>query len=75
MSPRRQTHAGLSGPFVLLETKERRQLAYLEVQGCNFLVSEQPALGNLFGKYGILRAQALSPEESRDVIEQVAKDL
>ncbi|MFE7044349.1 helix-turn-helix domain-containing protein [Streptomyces atratus] len=75
MSPRRQTHAGLSGPFVLLETKERRQLAYVEVQDHNFLVSEQPALGNLFGKYGILRAQALSPEESRDVIEQVAKDL
>ncbi|MFG2624527.1 helix-turn-helix domain-containing protein [Streptomyces sp. NPDC048473] len=75
MSPHRQTHAGLSGPFVLLETKVRRQLAYLEVQGHNFLVSEQPALGNLFGKYGILRAQALSPEESRDVIEQVAKDV
>ncbi|MFF8913711.1 helix-turn-helix transcriptional regulator [Streptomyces sp. NPDC015032] len=75
MSPRRQTHAGLNGPFVLLETKARRQLAYLEVQGHNFLVSEQPALGNLFGQYGILRAQALSPEESRDVIQEVAEKL
>ncbi|GAA3478313.1 helix-turn-helix transcriptional regulator [Streptomyces yanii] len=75
MSPHRETHAGLSGPFVLLETKERRQFAYLEVQNRNFLISEQPDLGNLFGRYGILRAQALSPEESRKLIEQVAKEL
>ncbi|MFB6778906.1 DUF5753 domain-containing protein [Streptomyces sp. NPDC056352] len=75
MSPHRETHAKLSGPFVLLETNERRQLAYLEVQNRNFLISEQPDLGNLFGRYGILRAQALSPEESRKLIEQVAKEL
>ncbi|MEV6161316.1 helix-turn-helix transcriptional regulator [Streptomyces sp. NPDC052052] len=75
MSPHRETHAGLGGPFVLLETQERRQLAYLEAQGHSFLISEQPHLSQLFGKYGTLRAQALSPEESRDMIEQVAKDL
>ncbi|MFG2408266.1 Scr1 family TA system antitoxin-like transcriptional regulator [Streptomyces brevispora] len=75
MSPKRETHAGLSGPFVLLETDDRRRLAYLEVQGTNYLVREQPQLGTLFGRYGILRAQALSPEESQQLIEQVARDL
>ncbi|MFE7239633.1 Scr1 family TA system antitoxin-like transcriptional regulator [Streptomyces sp. NPDC057580] len=74
MEPDRETHVGLDGPFVLLETKERRQLAYIEGQGGSFFISEQPSLGNLFGKYGILRAQALSPEESIKLIEQVAEE-
>ncbi|MGW1657638.1 helix-turn-helix domain-containing protein [Streptomyces atratus] len=75
MSPHRETHSGLGGPFVLLETQERRQLAYLEVQGHNFLIGEQPHLSYLFRKYGTLRAQALTPEKSREMIEQVVKDL
>ncbi|WP_406459182.1 helix-turn-helix domain-containing protein [Streptomyces sp. NBC_00876] len=75
MPPQRETHGGLSGPFVLLETEDRRRLAYLEVQTSSFLVREQPHLGTLFDRYGILRAQALSPEESRQLIEQMAKEL
>ncbi|MEW2487201.1 helix-turn-helix transcriptional regulator [Streptomyces sp. NPDC048411] len=74
MSPDREVHVALDGPFVLLETKERRQLAYIEGQGGSFFISEQPTLGNLFGKYGILRAQALSPEESMKLIEQAAEE-
>ncbi|WPW30499.1 helix-turn-helix transcriptional regulator [Streptomyces atratus] len=75
MSPDRKTHVGLDGPFVLLETEERRQLAYIEGQGGSFFISEQPDLGNLFGKYGILRAQALSPEASVKVIEEAAEEV
>lgn len=75
MSPDRQTHAGLAGPMILLETFEHRQLAYVEGQGSGYFVSEQPSLGNLFGKYGILRSQALTPEESVKLIEQVAQGL
>ncbi|HEY9328834.1 MAG TPA: helix-turn-helix transcriptional regulator [Streptomyces sp.] len=75
MPPQRETHAGLSGPFVLLETDDRRRLAYLEVQRRNFLVSEQDHLGTLFARYGILRTQALRPEESRKLIEQTAEGL
>ncbi|MCX4584548.1 helix-turn-helix transcriptional regulator [Streptomyces sp. NBC_01481] len=71
----RQTHAGLAGPMILLETAERRQLAYIEGHRGGYFVSEQPDLGDLFGKYGILRAQALNPEESAKLIEQVAEGL
>ncbi|MET9511062.1 helix-turn-helix transcriptional regulator [Streptomyces flavidovirens] len=71
----RQTHAGLNGPMVLLETDERRQLAYIEGQSGSYFVGEQPEVGNLFAKYGILRAQALSPEESTKLIEKVAGEL
>ncbi|MCG7524978.1 helix-turn-helix transcriptional regulator [Streptomyces sp. OfavH-34-F] len=75
MAPDRETHAGLSGSFVLLETDDRRRLAYLEVQDRNFLVSEQPHLGDLFAKYGMLRTQALGLEESRGLIERTAEGL
>ncbi|MEU1471548.1 helix-turn-helix transcriptional regulator [Streptomyces sp. NPDC005761] len=75
MSPQRETHAGLSGSFVLLETDDRRQLAYLEVQRQNFLVSEHDHVAPLFARYGILRTQALGPEESRKLIEEAAEEL
>ncbi|MER5278373.1 helix-turn-helix transcriptional regulator [Streptomyces sp. NPDC002809] len=73
MAPDRTTHAGLNGPFVLLETADRNRLAYVEGQSGSFFVSEQPDLGDMFGKYGILRAQALSPEASMKLIEEVAE--
>ena len=75
MSPERESHAGLDGPFVLLENSERRQLAYIEGQGGSFFVTQQPDLGVLFGKYGVLRAQAYTPEESREMIEKMAEGL
>ncbi|WP_440577864.1 helix-turn-helix domain-containing protein [Streptomyces sp. AC154] len=75
MSPNRETHAGLSGSFILLETDDRRRLAYLEVQGRNFVVSEQPQLGDLFATYGMLRTQAHGLEESRGLIKQIAEGL
>ncbi|WP_326666411.1 helix-turn-helix domain-containing protein [Streptomyces sp. NBC_00385] len=75
MPPDRRSHAALNGPMVLLETGERRQLAYIEGQSGGFFVSQQPELSDLFARYGILRAQALSPEESAKLIEQVAREL
>ncbi|WP_328721096.1 helix-turn-helix domain-containing protein [Streptomyces sp. NBC_00247] len=72
MSPDRETRVGLDGPFTLLDTKERQQFAYIEGQGGSFIIDAQPQLGDLFGKYGILRAQALDPDESLKLIEQVA---
>lgn len=75
MSPHRESHVGLNGPFVLLETDDRRRLAYLEVQGRNFVVSEQPQLGDLFATHGMLRTQAHGLEESRGLIKQMAEGL
>lgn len=75
MPHNRQTHAGLMGAMILLETAERRQLAYIEGHKGGYFVSEQPDLGNLVGKYGILRAHALSPEDSSALIEEAARNL
>ncbi|MFF8384918.1 DUF5753 domain-containing protein, partial [Streptomyces kanasensis] len=72
----RETHAGVDGPFVLLETAKReRQLVYVEGQGGRYFLSEQPEVGEVFARYGTLRAQALSPEDSARLIEQVAREL
>ncbi|MFI9584499.1 helix-turn-helix domain-containing protein [Streptomyces sp. NPDC052236] len=75
MPHNRETHAGLAGPMILLETDERRQLAYVEGPSGGYFVCEQPHLGNMFGTYGILRAQALTPEESTKLIEKVVQEL
>ncbi|MFD3353575.1 helix-turn-helix domain-containing protein [Streptomyces fradiae] len=72
----RETHAGLDGPFTLLETARRRQqLVYVEGQGGRYFLSEQPDLGDAFTRYGTMRAQALTPEDSVRLIEQVAREL
>ncbi|MEU5594363.1 DUF5753 domain-containing protein [Streptomyces sp. NPDC020298] len=75
MPHNRQAHAGLNGPMILLETAEHRQLAYVEGPSGGYFVSEQPDLGELFARYGILRAQALNPDESSKRINEVAQGL
>ncbi|MBJ3806833.1 helix-turn-helix domain-containing protein [Streptomyces flavofungini] len=75
MPHNRETHASLMGPMILLETAERSQVAYIEGHKGGYFVSEQPDLGNLMGKYGILRAQALAPENSAKLIEKAAREL
>lgn len=60
----RTPHAGLDGPMVLLETPEHERLAYLEVQRVSFLVDDPDEVSDYHHKYGMLRSQALSPDES-----------
>ncbi|GAA4914126.1 helix-turn-helix domain-containing protein [Streptomyces coeruleoprunus] len=72
----RETHAGIDGPFTLLETAKRRsQLVYVEGQNGRYFLTEQPDVGEVFARYGTLRAQALTPEDSVRLIEQVAQSL
>ncbi|MFJ3900269.1 helix-turn-helix domain-containing protein [Streptomyces sp. NPDC090025] len=71
----RESHAGLNGSFTLLETSERKPLVYVEGQGGRYFVSEQPDVSDVFARYSMLRAQALTPEDSVRLIEQVAREL
>ncbi len=70
-----ENHPALDGPFVLLENAERQRMAYIEGQGGSFFVTQQPDLGNLFGKYGLLRAQAYTPDRTQEKIEKMAEEL
>ncbi|WP_030749904.1 helix-turn-helix transcriptional regulator [Streptomyces sp. NRRL S-31] len=57
-------HACLDGPMVLLETPEYERLVYLEVQRSSFLVTDPDEVSDYHLQYGMLRSQALSPDES-----------
>ncbi|MDK1343792.1 helix-turn-helix transcriptional regulator [Streptomyces sp. 378] len=67
----RQEHAGLAGPFTLMEVKDGRRIAYTEVQGDSRVHTERHKVRQLERTYGILRAQAHTPTESLALIEAV----
>ncbi|MFE3716339.1 helix-turn-helix domain-containing protein [Streptomyces cyaneofuscatus] len=57
-------HAGLAGPVVLLETPDHDQLAYVDGQLRGELYDDPGDVSVLMQKYGMLRSQALTVEES-----------
>ncbi|WP_405727971.1 helix-turn-helix domain-containing protein [Streptomyces sp. NBC_01537] len=65
-------HAGIDGPMTLLETPERRLLAYLEVQGRSMLIDDRDEVSELHIRYSMIRSQALAPRDSAKLIEQIA---
>ncbi|MGW2115823.1 helix-turn-helix domain-containing protein [Streptomyces zhihengii] len=60
----REEHAGLAGPFTLIETKEGRRIAYVEAYKHSRLYTDRGTVRQLEEQYGLLRAQALTPRES-----------
>ncbi|MBT2525325.1 helix-turn-helix transcriptional regulator [Streptomyces sp. ISL-99] len=75
MPTRQHTHAGLMGPMQLMCTEEGRSLVYVEAQGGGRLFSKPEQVGDLFDLFGILRAQALNPWKSAELIETKAGQL
>ncbi|MFH9982216.1 helix-turn-helix domain-containing protein [Streptomyces sp. NPDC017179] len=69
MPLQREEHAGLAGPFTLIETTTGRRIAYAEVQKSSYLYTERTSVRELEAQYGTIRAQALSPRESTAFIE------
>ncbi|CAL9367145.1 helix-turn-helix domain-containing protein [Streptomyces sp. enrichment culture] len=67
----REENAGMAGPFTLIETKEGRRIAYAEVQNVSRLQTERDRVRALEVKYGIIRAQALTPRESLAYVEKL----
>ncbi|MFD6420949.1 Scr1 family TA system antitoxin-like transcriptional regulator [Streptomyces sp. NPDC060198] len=67
----RHSHAGLNGPFILLETPDFQQLAYAETQRGSQLVAEPIEVSLLAQKYAMLRTQALNAEETRSLLDRL----
>ncbi|WP_436996197.1 helix-turn-helix domain-containing protein [Streptomyces sp. enrichment culture] len=67
----REEHAGLAGPFTLIETIDGRRIAYVEAYKHSRLYTERKSVRELEEQYGLLRAQALTPRESLDLIEKL----
>ncbi|NYI03381.1 helix-turn-helix domain-containing protein [Allostreptomyces psammosilenae] len=64
-----ENHAGLNGPMVLLELPDQ-ELVYIESQADGIFISDRAKVRAMNQRYGILRAQALSPGESATFIEK-----
>lgn len=62
-------HCGLAGPFTLIENRDGRRMAYVEVQRTSRLYTERAEVRDAEEQYGILRAQALTPRESMAFVE------
>lgn len=67
----REHHAGLAGPFVVLETADHQQLAYTEAQRSSELTSDPEEVSILAQKYGMLRMQALNAEETTGLLDRL----
>ncbi|MBK3627723.1 helix-turn-helix domain-containing protein [Streptomyces sp. MBT49] len=67
----REENAGMAGPFTLIETKAGQRIAYAEVQNVSRLQTDRDRVRALEAKYGIIRAQALTPRESLAYIEKL----
>lgn len=71
MPTTRRSHASLDGPLVLLETPEHEHLAYIEAQRISFLVDDPDQVSVYQQVYGMLRSQALTPEETKSLLDDL----
>ncbi|WP_405506010.1 Scr1 family TA system antitoxin-like transcriptional regulator [Streptomyces purpurascens] len=67
----REDHAGMAGPFRLLKLQDGKTVGHFEAQLHNRVVSDPRDVQILDMRYGMIRAQALSPRESLAFIEKV----
>jgi DNA-binding XRE family transcriptional regulator len=66
----RDFHAGLAGPFILIETPDHQRIAYVEGQRRGWLIADPDEVSVLERKYAMLRTQALNPRETRDLLDR-----
>ncbi|MEU5437607.1 helix-turn-helix transcriptional regulator [Streptomyces sp. NPDC020719] len=64
-------HPSQDGSFILLTPKGRPQVAYVEIYGHPRLITDHDEVGVFADRYGIIRAQALTPRESLSLIEKM----
>ncbi|MFP8885777.1 helix-turn-helix domain-containing protein [Streptomyces mangrovi] len=71
----REDHAGMGGQLQVLKLKDGTAVAYSEAQLITHLVSDPKEVQVLELRYGIIRAQALSPRESSAFIEKLLGEI
>nr|WP_073494558.1 helix-turn-helix transcriptional regulator [Actinacidiphila paucisporea] len=67
----REDHAGMGGEIRLLATKNGLTFGLVSVQHFDRLTTDRSEIMTLEARYGIIRAQALTPRESLAFIEKV----
>jgi len=67
----REDHAGMAGPIRVLKLRDGKTLGHTEGQLYSRVISDPKEVQILEMRYGMIRAQALSPRESLAYIEKV----
>ncbi|MEU6664746.1 helix-turn-helix transcriptional regulator [Streptomyces sp. NPDC046727] len=75
MPTRLQEHPNLDSAFNLLVPKGQTQVAYTEAQSFPRLITDREDVRKIADRYGIMRAMALSPMESRSLIAKKLEEL
>ncbi|WP_329138539.1 helix-turn-helix domain-containing protein [Streptomyces sp. NBC_00670] len=71
MPTRSVDHSGADGPFTLMTPQGGDPVAYIESQGNGRVIADREPVRGMTIRYGILRAQALSPADSLRHIEKL----
>ncbi|WP_229867422.1 helix-turn-helix domain-containing protein [Streptomyces gelaticus] len=71
----RTTHAGLDGPFILLETPDFQRIAYTETQRGSQLISNPDEISIISQRYAMLRTQALNAEDTKSLLDRLLGEL
>ncbi|MCP9986558.1 helix-turn-helix domain-containing protein [Streptomyces sudanensis] len=64
-------HACVDGPFTLMVPEGGEQVAYVESQGSGRVLTCRETVRGIAARYGIIRAQALPPAKSQNLIEKL----
>ncbi|GAA3907228.1 helix-turn-helix transcriptional regulator [Streptomyces lacrimifluminis] len=75
MPTRSPNHPCLGGSFTLLTPKGKEQVRYMEIQGYPRLITDREEVRVLAARFGIIRAQALTPFEPLALIEKMLETL
>ncbi|MFC4503769.1 MULTISPECIES: helix-turn-helix domain-containing protein [Streptomyces] len=75
MPTRVEEHPNMDSAFNLLAPKKHPQVAYTEAQGYPRLITDPEEVRKIADRYGIMRAVALPPRETRTLIEKKLEEL
>ncbi|MEE1938022.1 Scr1 family TA system antitoxin-like transcriptional regulator [Streptomyces sp. TRM 70361] len=75
MPLRQEDHSGFEGPICLAELPDNRWVGYVEAHDTTMLVSDSKVVSNMLQRYGRMRAQALSHQATRDLLERMRGEL
>ncbi|MGW0575950.1 helix-turn-helix domain-containing protein [Streptomyces sp. NPDC002920] len=70
-----ENHPNMDGALNLLTPPKHPQVAYTEIQGFPRLITDLQEVRTIAVRYGIMRAVALPPEDSRALIEKKLEEL
>ncbi|WP_432012424.1 helix-turn-helix domain-containing protein [Streptomyces cucumeris] len=71
MPLRQEDHFGFEGPMCIAETVDHRWVGYIEAHDTSVLITDPKTVSGMHQRYGKLRSQALSPQATTSLLEQM----